>query len=530
MDSFYGGIPGSSDVIKAVFSSEEEMHTAFQHGPEYTKVWYGDLCLITTPNLNDSTNGNVYRRSVNYSSKENNAIFVGKLAGPMSGLPNAQIVSLADLKVQAKKLVNTKEIEQEYNGRIHHSYPVNGTDSTGFTGVKYNDYPYEIDPNTHEDKPNTQDIREFQFAVDKGLVAGGEEEPNSDKEGVYRDTVKYSWIMDRTPNKNEESRLSLGMELPYLVESFVAKPLRNWEKPASVEINANDNKKHPFFQKWELGIPAGKDGWLIKNIQIVQPISQDITYYKFKNQSLQDLQTLHEENALLLSKCIEQVPVSEKQRLIQNNVKYYTTTIIDTNVAELSEYNVLIAPCREINKLLYNEKNNTISATYTDKLEPELLGPVASGLMIGALVTEDDLGPGETIGMFLSKNSTSNSPYIQGCLSTTNSPNKILVFTQKTTDPNTQQITMHAQYYAAEFVQTNEQMVDEYKWIPLSELSLGMPKDIILLEPNQADKDLQWSSLVMNGLVCETTAQQTNMIINNLSDPWDTDSVQVIGG
>lgn len=517
MDSFYGGIPGASDVIKAVFASEEEMHTAFQHGPKYTKVWYGELCLIVTPNLNDRANGNVYRRSVNYSSKENNAIFVGKLAGPMSGLPNAQIVSLADLRTQAKTKVNTEETEKEYGGKIHHSYPVEGVDDTGFTSVKYNSFPYE-------DQPNTEDIREFEFSANKGLVPGG-----NDITQTYNDNIKYSWIMDRTPNKNEESRLSLGMEIPYLVESFITKPLRNWEAPSSVEINANDQQRHPFFQKWELGIPAGKDGWLIKNIQMEQPISQENKYYRFKNQTLSELQTLHTNNQLLLSNCLELVSESDKTKIIQDNIKYYTTTVIDTNQATLFEYHILIAPCREINKLLYDNKSNTISAKYTDKNQLELLGPVASGLMIGALVTEDDLGPDETINMFLSRNNTSQSPYIQGCLSTTSSPNKILVFTQKQIDPSTQKVTMSAQYYAADFVKENEPGVNEYKWVPLSELSLGMPKDIILLESNQIDQDKQWSDLVLHGLVCAVTPEQQNLIVYNLPDPWDTTSEQSVG-
>lgn len=50
MDSIYGGRPGSPFVIKARFRSVKEMQKAFQKGPEYKAVWYGEYCIIDTDN------------------------------------------------------------------------------------------------------------------------------------------------------------------------------------------------------------------------------------------------------------------------------------------------------------------------------------------------------------------------------------------------------------------------------------------------------------------------------------------------
>ena len=68
MDSFYGGKQGVSFVLRTSFPSIDAMVRTFQQGPAYTDVWYGEYCLIDTPNKNLKDNGKIYRRGLEYQN------------------------------------------------------------------------------------------------------------------------------------------------------------------------------------------------------------------------------------------------------------------------------------------------------------------------------------------------------------------------------------------------------------------------------------------------------------------------------
>ena len=92
MDSFYGGKQGVSFIIKETFSSVKEMAEAFSGGATYTDVWYGEYCLIDTPNKNNADNGKIFRRGLNYMQADmHGAEYVGQIVGPSSGTPFFQI-------------------------------------------------------------------------------------------------------------------------------------------------------------------------------------------------------------------------------------------------------------------------------------------------------------------------------------------------------------------------------------------------------------------------------------------------------
>ena len=98
MDSFYGGRPGAPFVIKEVFKSVEDMKTKFKTGPEYNNVWYGEYCLINTPNRNHKDNGKLFQRGFDYLEDDKTAIYIGQLVGSQGGLPSVQIGSIEEVQ------------------------------------------------------------------------------------------------------------------------------------------------------------------------------------------------------------------------------------------------------------------------------------------------------------------------------------------------------------------------------------------------------------------------------------------------
>lgn len=65
-ESFYGGRPGASIVIRKVYSSFAELKQDFARGGNSTNnVNYGEYAVISNVE-NKLEHGNVYRREVNY--------------------------------------------------------------------------------------------------------------------------------------------------------------------------------------------------------------------------------------------------------------------------------------------------------------------------------------------------------------------------------------------------------------------------------------------------------------------------------
>ena len=109
MSSYYGGKPGGAFVIVKSFASIQEMATAFAKGPGYTDVSFDDYVMINTDNRNNPENGQIFRRSLDYKTKDTiknykevegdkkrfeetstvsgGAIYVGTVAGPAGRAP-----------------------------------------------------------------------------------------------------------------------------------------------------------------------------------------------------------------------------------------------------------------------------------------------------------------------------------------------------------------------------------------------------------------------------------------------------------
>lgn len=92
MDSLYGGKPGTPFILKKSFPSIEEMQKMFYENTgerwndDYTDVFYGEFCIIDTPDKRNPENGMVFRRGFNGPE------YIGQIVGPGGmGVSNLQI-------------------------------------------------------------------------------------------------------------------------------------------------------------------------------------------------------------------------------------------------------------------------------------------------------------------------------------------------------------------------------------------------------------------------------------------------------
>lgn len=110
MSSYYGGKPGGAFIIVKSFTSIEDMATAFAKGPGYTDVNFDEYVLINTVNKNNPENGQIFRRGLDYKTKDKiknyketvttngkvydetsvvsgGAIYIGTIVGPSGRAP-----------------------------------------------------------------------------------------------------------------------------------------------------------------------------------------------------------------------------------------------------------------------------------------------------------------------------------------------------------------------------------------------------------------------------------------------------------
>lgn len=252
MGSFYGGMPGSDFVLKALFESVEQMNAAFAQGSSYTDVWYGEHCIIDTVNKNDEDNGKIYQRGVE------GAIYKGQIVGPSSGTPYFQMETLSEVKTRSESPVGEDE------DRL---YPTGKEDDGTYL---YN-------------KNNPGEIGVFDFSTGNGSLVPGKF-LNDKQEEDFHDTIKWTWLNVREPTKENDSWFYVGFEIPYMVTEFTTKQVDQYD-PSSGNFQADvsavdrtDKEKHPFYQQWQISVPKGIKGDTLRNLKVVIPKSTDKIY------------------------------------------------------------------------------------------------------------------------------------------------------------------------------------------------------------------------------------------------------------
>lgn len=244
MDSIYGGRPGSPFVIKARFSSIKEMQEAFQKGPDYKDVWYGEYCIIDTDNKNDFDNGKIYQRGTEYGNDTGDAKYVGQVVGPQSGVPGFDFASIDDITTKYTTGENFSSGETR-------TWPYYNKESK--KADLYQDYAGK--------QGNRETIKINSFNPNNGFVAGWTTDNDGDH---FVDDIQYTWVNIAYPYGTEESnkfavsKTLVGFKAPYPVFKATATPGDPYGGASVTQSDAT--KKHPFAYQWDFTIPKGKKG------------------------------------------------------------------------------------------------------------------------------------------------------------------------------------------------------------------------------------------------------------------------------
>lgn len=254
MDSFYGGKQGINFVIKDSFESVADAIAACKRGPEYTQTWWGEYCIIDTPNKNDKENGRLYRRGLNYTNDMGGLEYVAQIVGPVGGTPLLSLGTIEDTKYQS-----TKPIGED----TYRKYPIDyKTDTYG----KVIGYEY----NTSANEP--LGIFPFSRARDTSLV------PGKDDSGKFNDELLYTWVNIREPNQESDSFYYVGLTIPYLVAEYSTHMVSPYDSSGNLDddptsATRTDDKSHPFFMSWDFGLPKGIKGDTLRNLRVITPTS-----------------------------------------------------------------------------------------------------------------------------------------------------------------------------------------------------------------------------------------------------------------
>lgn len=257
MDSLYGGHEGVSFVIKASFNSVDEMKQKFSQGGNFTEVWYSEYCLISTKNKNNPDNGKVFKRGLDYQNPQTaGSIFVGQIVGPSSGTPFFQVDTIDNVTSMSMKALE----ENTYR-----RYPISqNADGTVITNWKQDD-----NGNWHDAGGTLK--KDFKFNIQNRTLVPG-------KDGTsFNDDIEYTWVNIRKDDEDADSWFYVGMKFPYTVIDYKAHAVSQYDAAGNIRkdvdmtsISRIDDKTHPFWEYWDMGIPKGLKGDTLRNLKVIE--------------------------------------------------------------------------------------------------------------------------------------------------------------------------------------------------------------------------------------------------------------------
>ena len=252
LDSLYGGHQGVSFIIKDSFESIEEAVAACKLGPQYTRCWYGENIIISTPNLNDEDNGKVFNRGLDYTNDMGGLVFIAQIVGPAGGTPIFEMGTLQETKYKSTMPIEDTD---------YRKYPI---------GYETNDegeiIGYELNTSANES------IATFPFsqAHHTSLV------PGKTAEGTYNDEILWTWVNVRKANQTADSMFYVGFQIPYLVTEYLSHMVSPYDTSGNLSKNPTtatrvDDASHPFYSSWDIGVPKGIKGDTMRALRVITP-------------------------------------------------------------------------------------------------------------------------------------------------------------------------------------------------------------------------------------------------------------------
>jgi hypothetical protein len=232
------------------------MVSTFKRGSNYTDVWYGEYCLIDTPNKNDKDNGKIYKRGLDYQNSMGGAIYIGQIVGPSSGTPYFQLNTIKEVTDKSKIELDDYEYRR---------FP---------TGYQTDNQGHVIGYET-SDGSDGKNIATFPFskAHDTSIVPGKYVENGATK---YNDEIRWTWVNIRKDNADADSWFYVGFEIPYPVIDYSIHMVSPYDSSGNVLSDATDIERiddltHPFYEHWDLGLPKGIKGDTLRNLRVIVP-------------------------------------------------------------------------------------------------------------------------------------------------------------------------------------------------------------------------------------------------------------------
>lgn len=361
MDSFYGGKQGISFVIKARFKSIEEMQNSF-NDTNYNQVWYGEYCIIDTPNKDNVDNGKVFRRTNNTIGDTTSGLweYIGQIVGPAGGVPVVEIGSLDYTNTQYKSA------QLNENTSLYHRYYDNESEEwkTSTNNTDINEL-YEFKAKINDNETTEDIIESITFKSGRKY----EEEKESPQ-------FKYNWFNFRNAESTENGRsigkILIGFEIPYVDFDFIQniKDTAYYNTPTVIE---QDPPINDFYRQYELTIPVGLPGGYFCNLRIEK--YQELEEYPYT--SIKNLKyvkpsdtSAHGKYTVDVSVSNERIPI-DKEDYINTTIwvcdfKYPTgnaPTATDDGWATIP--NLYVADSKEISNIEFDD-NGTLSFEWTD--------------------------------------------------------------------------------------------------------------------------------------------------------------------
>ncbi len=353
--------------------------------PEYKDVWYNELCIIDTESKSNPNNGKLFRRTLKRiesaldSEGTSYAEYIGQIVGPSGGIPNLQLGSIDSVRNQAAGITPTLE-----------------TDSTNMDTTNWDFfYPKEKNDNiigsSDPLENHPEKIAELSVSKDNTInMVPGYELVND--EPRYNDEIKYTWCNVHRKTETEEKSfwLYLGFDIPYPVFDFSAQ-LENYTYNTTDTTNnlilleeTDLSKEHPFFNQYKFHIPRGTRGIGLEEVFRAKKIIEDeepkimIIVNPSTENETEEVITLYSQNNIIYNNSEDMYYISDPDEIFipeENSFWVGKWTLYNPRTGDTPPTTVYLymGAYRDINNIALDSVTNDIYIKYSDTDESSFL-------------------------------------------------------------------------------------------------------------------------------------------------------------
>ena len=294
-NSFYGGRRGASFVIVKSYLDIRSMTKDFEQGSSFNEVHFDEYVIINNPNKNHPDNGKLFRRGMDFNSdrtisgyitkdRNGNEVFPTKIEYEVETTPYPYTFELnTNIPAKGAEFVGTiigpegKAPHLTLAGYDSVAGDFSNSNENGMqTRVRYGSFgPTQTTHNeTDSQHPGeTQVVPNLSFP--SALVPGREVVLDQVGAEVEHFNDNIEWISASLRDElNRDTIVHIGLKIPYKVTDVIAhaiSPYAGQNHAYSGEPTVDylgSRAAHPFYDKWDLGIPKGVKGDSLRDMRI----------------------------------------------------------------------------------------------------------------------------------------------------------------------------------------------------------------------------------------------------------------------